>query len=217
MAQRIFWFFEESKHFLEEKRYGRPSLTPQMLKKNTLLFLCWKWRNGRLAHKGGTSRRLHSLSSKCAPLKSDFSQTWFFEEMKEFSGTTRYLMGTCLPWLQMPKKRKRKRNVWHQRSKRCSICTNQYFLRRTVEIAHVFVILGTRFSTPQMRSFIEIFNSNASIDFGVYHTKQAHSWSRFLSKFNSKHLKSKKRDCMTNIKFFATKKKFRTPTVQTII
>ena len=60
------------------------------------------------------------------------------------------------------------------------------------------------------------FCSNASIDFGVCHARQAHSWSQFLSKFNSKHLKSEKREFMTNIKFFTTKQKFRTPTAQTI-
>ena len=40
------------------------------------------------------------------------------------------------------------------------------------------------------------------------HAKQVHSWSRFLSKFKSKHLKSEKREFMMIIKFFTIKKKF---------
>ena len=47
--------------------------------------------------------------------------------------------------------------------------------------------------------------------FDIYHTNEVHSWSQFLSKFNSKCLNLKWRVFVPNIIFFATKKKLGRP------
>ena len=96
--------------------------------------------------------RFYSLSSKCAPLLSHFSQ--------KIQNLKRVFMTNIKFFPQnetFGPPRSTNQNVWHQRSKRCSIFTNNYFLRRTVELAHVFVTLRTRLRLHKMRSSLSKF------------------------------------------------------------
>ena len=82
---------------------------------------------------------------------------------------------------------------------KCLIFINKHYLQ-------MFCHPCTAFRHYKMRSSSSKFLIQRFGQFGVYNAKQTHSWSRFLFKFNSKHLKSEKREFTTNIKFFGTKK-----------
>ena len=71
-------------------------------------------------------------------------------------------------------------------------------------------------NAEKTKNYFFCIGSGETAIFKSKHFDQAYFWSQFPSKFNSKSLKSPKKDFMTNINFFVTKKKFRTPTAQTI-